>query len=74
MKLVDNWKEAWSWLSMQFLTLAFIWVALPEDTQTVIVSWLPDGVETHVTSILLVAAAVGRVIDQHKVKPNVDTE
>lgn len=74
MKLVDNWKEAWSWLSMQFLTAAFVWVALPQETQDTMLSWLPDGIEPNVTSILLVAAAVGRVIDQQKVKPDVDNQ
>jgi hypothetical protein len=68
--LVENWREAWTWLSIQVVTAAFVWEMLPAETKAL----LPDSIEPHVTSFLLVVAAIGRVIDQQKVKPDVDAE
>lgn len=70
MKLVENWKQAWTWFSMQALTAALVWEMLPQETREL----LPDSIEPHVGALFLVVAALGRVIDQQKVKPDVDTE
>ena len=61
MKLVENWKSAWRWFSMQAIALAAIWESIPEDVKASVVSldW-----QNHVTFGLLVAAGLGRVIDQ----------
>jgi hypothetical protein len=74
MKFVDNWKEAWTWFSVQAISLAVIWETLPQENKEVFFSFVPDAVEPYVTTILLVVAAIGRVIDQQKAKPDVDTE
>jgi hypothetical protein len=69
-QLVENWKEAWTWFSVQAVTAAFVWEMLPLETKAL----LPDVIEPHVTAFFLVVAALGRVIDQQKVKPNVDAK
>lgn len=74
MKFVENWKQAWRWFSVQAIGLAFVWETLPQETKEALFVLVPDAFEPHVTSILLVAAVFGRVVDQQKVKPDVDTE
>lgn len=68
MHLVENWKEAWKWFSVQAITAAFVWEMLPEETKAL----LPDAIEPHVSAAFLIIAAVGRVIDQQKATPDVD--
>jgi hypothetical protein len=74
MKLVENWKEAWTWFSVQAISLAFIWEALPQETKDSLFVLIPDVAEPHVTAILLVAGLFGRMVDQQKQAKNVDTE
>lgn len=74
MKLVENWKEAWKWFSVQAISLAFIWEALPDETKETFFLLVPNTVEPHVTSILLGLAVLGRLIDQKKLNSNVDTK
>jgi hypothetical protein len=62
MKLVDNWKEAWSWFSVQAVTAAFVWEMLPAETKALV----PESIEPHLTAFFLVVAALGRVVDQQK--------
>lgn len=62
MKLVDNWKQAWSWFSVQAVTAAFVWEMLPAETKALV----PDSIEPHLTAVFLVVAALGRVVDQQK--------
>jgi hypothetical protein len=66
MKLVANWKSAWKWFSVQFVAAAgavqLSVLAFP-DTMRV---WLPDWL-THVLAVLLLlAAALGRLVEQKK--------
>lgn len=68
MRLVENWKEAWTWISVQAITAAFVWEMLPEETKAL----LPDAIEPHVSAVFLIIAAVGRVIDQQKATSDVD--
>jgi uncharacterized membrane protein len=70
MKFVDNWRDAWKWFSLQAVTAAFVWEMLPPETQALV----PDSIEPHVMAFFLVVAAIGRVVDQQKVKPDVDAE
>jgi hypothetical protein len=69
MKLVDNWKDAWRWFSMWFLGFAaaaqVAWETLPPEAIAVV----PEQWRGYITIGLLVAAAIGRVIDQSKPKP-----
>jgi len=66
MKLVNNWKSAWRWFSVQFVAAAgavqLSVLAFPETVR----GWLPDWL-THVLAVtLLMAAVLGRLVDQGK--------
>ena len=64
MKLVANWKSAWKWFSVQFVAAAgavqLSVLAFPDTVR----AWLPDWL-THVLAVLLLlAAALGRLVEQ----------
>ncbi len=64
MKLVANWKFAWKWFSVQFVAAAgavqLSLLAFPDGMR----AWLPDWM-THLLAVaLLLAAVVGRLVDQ----------
>ena len=60
MKLVENWRSAWRWLSLQFIALAVIWEGIPLEAKAVIpVEW-----QGWITLTLLVGAGLGRLVDQ----------
>jgi hypothetical protein len=66
MKLVANWKSAWKWFSVQFVAAAgavqLSVLAFPDTVR----AWLPDWL-THVLAVLLLlAAALGRLVEQKK--------
>ena len=64
MALVSNWRKAWRWLSMQLLALAAVaqvaWETLPPDAVAII----PPDWRGYITLGLVVAAMMGRVVDQ----------
>ena len=64
MKLVPNAGKSWRWFSMQLLTvtaaLQVAWETLPPDALAVI----PADWRGYVTLGLILAAMVGRLIDQ----------
>jgi len=66
MKLVTNWKSAWKWFSMQFVAAAgavqLSVLAFPETVR----AWLPDWLMHLLAVILLLAAVLGRLVDQEK--------
>ena len=65
MKLVDNWRAAPKWLSMQLIAASVIWETLPPEAKAVIpVEW-----QGYITLGLLIGAAIGRVIDQGTALP-----
>ena len=64
MKLVPNWRAAWKWFSVQAIALAAIWEGMPLDARAVI----PEPYGAWVTLTLLVAAGLGRMIDQGTAK------
>ena len=68
MKLVDDWKSAWKFLSVQFVAAAgsvqLAVLAFPDTLR----QYLPDWM-THLVAVLLLAAAVlGRLVDQKRSK------
>jgi hypothetical protein len=69
MKLVSNWQSALTWLSMQFMALAAVaqvaWETLPPEA----LAMIPDHVQGYITLGLVIAAMLGRLIDQGKDKP-----
>jgi hypothetical protein len=68
MQLVENWRQAWKWFSVQAITAALVWEMLPLETRAL----LPDSIEPHVSAAFLVIAALGRVIDQPSKHVDVD--
>lgn len=68
MKLVDNWKKSWQWFSMQvyglLIALPVVWVSLPADVK----AYIPNKYGWIIVTVLAVAGAIGRLIDQNKAK------
>ena len=60
MRLIPNWTKAWKFLSMQAIALAAIWETIPLEAKAVLA---PDT-QSWITLGLLVAAGLGRMIDQ----------
>lgn len=65
MRLVDDWKRAWRWFSMQAMASAGAvqvgWVSLPDDMRRSIpASWV-----SALTMLLLVAGIAGRLVKQN---------
>lgn len=68
MKLIPEWRRAWRMLSMIFSGLAVAWLALPAEAQATVVRMLPGMTEDRVAGALILAAMVGRIIQQPKVR------
>lgn len=64
MKLVEDWKQCWRWLSIRGLAILIVipptWAALPPDVK----AFVPTGWEPWVLTAVAVATAVGRLIPQ----------
>lgn len=65
MKLVENWRTAWKWVSVQVAILAGALQAAMLAFPT-IKDWLSDEVAHAVGLILIVAIVAGRLVDQKK--------
>lgn len=69
-KLVQDWHRSWRWFSVQFIaasaTVQTALLAFPETLRT----YLPEGALKALVVVLLLAAIVGRLVDQEKT--NVD--
>ena len=64
MKLVEGWKNAWRWFSVQagalVVALPAAWVVLPEDVKGNIPdTWLP-----WIVGAVGIAVVAGRMVDQ----------
>jgi membrane-anchored protein YejM (alkaline phosphatase superfamily) len=66
MKLIDEWRKAWKWFSVQAMVLAgtaqAAWMAMPDDLK----ASLPQNAVQWGTFILLVFGIAGRLVDQEK--------
>jgi hypothetical protein len=60
MKLVPNWQKSWKWLSVQLIAVAALWESIPLEAKAV----LDPSTQSWITLGLLVAAGIGRMIDQ----------
>ncbi|MGH8080926.1 MAG: hypothetical protein ACREP7_10145 [Lysobacter sp.] len=64
MKLIDNWRHAWRFVSVQAMTVAIalqgVWLNLPDDLRI----HVPDRIAASVTAGLLVLGLIGRVFQQ----------
>ena len=60
MKLVANWKSAWKWFVAAAGAVQLSVLAFPDTVR----AWLPDWL-THVLAVLLLlAATLGRLVEQ----------
>lgn len=70
MKLVDDWKQCWKWISVicMAITGAFsaTWELLPTEWRQVLLNDSSAGVAFKVISALSVLGIVGRLIKQGK--------
>lgn len=70
MKLVDNWRSAWKWWSMRFAAAAVAaqgaWMTIPQDT---LLEFISDAAQRKITALLVLAAIIGRLIDQGTAAP-----
>lgn len=66
MSLVDDWKNAWRWFSMNCMVIATAiqgaWVYIPDDMRAVV----PAHLVGIITILLLILGIVGRLIKQDK--------
>lgn len=64
MKLVDDWKNAWKWVSVHaFLVLAalpLVWLQLPQDVKNM----LPEAWRPWVLTAIAIGGILGRIKDQ----------
>lgn len=64
MKLIDNWRQAWRFLSVQAMALAIalqgVWINLPDDLR----AHIPDKIALSVTAGILVLGLIGRLFQQ----------
>lgn len=67
MKLVDDWKSAYKWFSVNCMAVAAAiqgaWVYIPEDLRQNV----PHGFVTGITIGLLALGIIGRLVQQTKV-------
>lgn len=74
LKLVDDWKDALRWFSVNCMLIAAtiqgVWASLPEDMRASI----PTGIVSGITIFVLVLGVIGRLVKQErrKGKKNVD--
>ncbi len=63
-KLVDDWKNAWKWISVHAMLLAAsiqgAWTQLPDDLK----ASLPNHLVSYSTVALLILGIIGRILKQ----------
>jgi uncharacterized membrane protein len=64
MKLIEDWKQAWTWFSVHALAilaiLPMVWLNLPADVKT----YIPTKYGLIVVMLVAIGGIAGRVIDQ----------
>lgn len=71
--LVEDWTQAYKWLSMQLGTLLLIWSQLPEQQQAAVLAFL--GLDQQkLMGALVLAMLVGRMIAQRRSPPKLVDE
>jgi len=66
MKLLQDWKQAWKWFSMQAMAIVIVmlaaWAAMPDDLKDA----LPHWVVALIAATVLLLGIAGRLVDQSK--------
>ncbi len=69
MRLVENWKSAWRWFSVQALAVTaampIVWAGLPADIKAMI----PDGWGLWIFVIVGIGGIAGRILSQSAPAP-----
>ena len=64
MKLIEEWRSAWKFLSVHALVLVgiipTIWTELPDDLKAAI----PPGVMSTIAVVIAACGVIGRLVDQ----------
>ncbi len=68
MKLIPEARKWWRMLSMQFGALALVWLALPAESQSLVLRMLPGMTEERMAGALILLAMIGRLVAQPKVR------
>ena len=63
--LVENWRQAPKWLSMQFAAALGAWLLIPEGTQALVLGLLGVPAAT-VPGVLVAGVILGRLVAQPK--------
>lgn len=77
MKLVEDWKNCWKWLSIHFMVLAAglsalsasvisEWNSIPPEWQQIILNHYPVAMVFKIIGTFSVAGVIGRLIKQGK--------
>lgn len=75
--LIDEWRDSWRMASVIVATIgaaaSTVWIALPADTQTAILTYLhvPPGA---IPLALFVGVVIARLFNQPMLHPNVESE
>ncbi len=69
MKLVDDWKTWWKWLSTWLVAMNLTFIAAYENI-TPLKEYIPDKYFHIIVGTLLILTAVGRVIKQNAQPPS----
>lgn len=70
MTLIDEWKRAWRYLSVQIpawgAMITAVWISMPADVKGNFPGWLTNSFSV----AILLATIAGRFVQQPKVKPD----
>ena len=63
--LVEDWRDAWKWLSVQISSLLIVWASIPIEQQNAVLNLLGLDQST-LMGIVGVAIILGRLIQQQQ--------
>jgi hypothetical protein len=65
--LVEDWRDAWKWLSVQISSLLIVWASIPEKQQDAVLGLLGLD-QSKLMGIVGVAIILGRLIQQQQAR------
>jgi hypothetical protein len=65
--LVEDWRDAWKWLSVQISSLLIVWASIPIEQQNAVLSLLGLD-QSKLMGIVGVAIILGRLIQQQQAR------
>ena len=63
--LVEDWRDAWKWLSVQISSLLIVWASIPIEQQNAVLNLLGLD-QSKLMGIVGVAIILGRLIQQQQ--------